>query len=378
MLEKRTLLTGSPSLVSAQFLHDAVPQQLVFTFDQDVTIASTALALDNITLTGEAQITASDWDFSYDPQTFTATFTLTDVTNPALGISGVLANGNYRAAIAYDDVTNSSNQTMASDVIFDTYYLCADFNRDRVVNSLDFNILISNFGQSGMTFAQGDANYDGTVNGLDYNILSGHFSSVINALPTGADEVSIAVLGSDSVTVTWLDSASNEAGWRIQRSTDGHTFDAYYNQQGPGADETYRSYTWSGLDDGSKYWFRVRAYGNGQDTGYTPKRSAVTVLPAPTGVTATPVSDEQALIQWQDQSGNESGFRVLASVDGESFDMFENLPSNTTSYEVPFMLSNVRYYFWVLGFNDHTASAVGEANVKLVPRVVDGSSNLSR
>jgi hypothetical protein len=44
MLEKRTLLTGSPSLVSAQFLHDALPQQLVFTFDQDVTKRGTFLS----------------------------------------------------------------------------------------------------------------------------------------------------------------------------------------------------------------------------------------------------------------------------------------------------------------------------------------------
>jgi hypothetical protein len=49
------------------------------------------------------------------------------------------------------------------------------------VNLADFNILASNFGQSGRDFTQGDLNYDGTVNLNDFNILASRFGQTLSS-----------------------------------------------------------------------------------------------------------------------------------------------------------------------------------------------------
>jgi len=57
--------------------------------------------------------------------------------------------------------------------------LGGDANRDKRVNLTEFNILASNFGQTGRNFSQGDFNYDGFVNLADFNILAGRFGTIL-------------------------------------------------------------------------------------------------------------------------------------------------------------------------------------------------------
>ncbi len=47
------------------------------------------------------------------------------------------------------------------------------------MNLSDFNVLASNFGQSGRDFSQGDFNYDGLVNLADFNILAARFGQQV-------------------------------------------------------------------------------------------------------------------------------------------------------------------------------------------------------
>ena len=66
------------------------------------------------------------------------------------------------------------------------YTLYGDANLDGTVNGGDLNTVLSNFQQTGMTWAQGDFNYDGTVNGGDLNTVLSNFQqhlSVTGAVP---------------------------------------------------------------------------------------------------------------------------------------------------------------------------------------------------
>ena len=66
------------------------------------------------------------------------------------------------------------------------YTLYGDCNLDGTVNGGDLNTVLSNFNQTGMTWAQGDFNYDGTVNGGDLNTVLSNFNqhlSVAGAVP---------------------------------------------------------------------------------------------------------------------------------------------------------------------------------------------------
>src|SRR5262249_10504478 len=68
----------------------------------------------------------------------------------------------------------------ASDTLL-RYALDGDANLDTSVNSIDFNILAANFGQTGKVWVQSDFNYDGSANSVDFNILTSNFSKTLAA-----------------------------------------------------------------------------------------------------------------------------------------------------------------------------------------------------
>ena len=54
--------------------------------------------------------------------------------------------------------------------------LPGDANGDGTVNGADLNTVLSNYDQTGMTWAHGDFNGDGTVNGADLNIVLSNYN----------------------------------------------------------------------------------------------------------------------------------------------------------------------------------------------------------
>jgi hypothetical protein len=75
---------------------------------------------------------------------------------------------------------------MAADYELEFFFLRGDANHDAIVNLRDFNILASNFGQSGRDFTQGDFNYDTVVSLADFNILAARFGTSVAPQMTGA------------------------------------------------------------------------------------------------------------------------------------------------------------------------------------------------
>jgi titin len=121
----------------------------------------------------------------------------------------------------------------------------------------------------------------------------------------------VRTVTSSSVELNWIDNVNGEQGWRVQWSFDGWTFDHYENLA---ADSTFWTHT--GLPDGTRVWYRTRAYGNGQDTAYTPKAAATTVLPAPGAAVVTALDDGRYEITFVDNSVNEGGFVVEVTGSG--------------------------------------------------------------
>lgn len=118
-------------------------------------------------------------------------------TSPTLTFTGLLANGNYRLTVAASGVTDASKVYLASDHVLDFFVLAADANRDRKVNTQDFNLLVGNFGQAGRNFAQGNFNYSGLVDSTDFAILAGNYGTVLPA-PAAAPPA-LTVVASDSL-----------------------------------------------------------------------------------------------------------------------------------------------------------------------------------
>jgi hypothetical protein len=179
----------APSVVpnSAVYAYQTSPNKLSFVFNQDV---SASLSAADVTVTRAGGSSIPLTLLSYDSSTNTATFSM----------ATPLADGDYTATIAAGGVSNAALQSMPADFTFNFFSLIGDANHDHVVNALDFNALASNYGKTGVTFANGDFNFSGSVDSLDFAALAAHFNS---SLPTPAPAGAFVALAPQYPQPAW-------------------------------------------------------------------------------------------------------------------------------------------------------------------------------
>jgi hypothetical protein len=287
-----------------------------------------------------------------------AKFTFTGFQHPSSVRPNILPNANYRASISKQDVQNGSDQ-MAADAVADFFVLAADANRSRNVNLQDFNVLAANYGQSGRTFSQGNYDYDpdGNVDDLDYGVLKAHFGLTMPVPPSGPNEIMVTARALPDLRfdLAWIDGVTGETGWRVQYSLSGQFDDLVYLPDLPTNSTGTTSPT---FPDGTRVWWRSRAFGNGQDTAYSPKRYATTPLPAPTGVSALPINGNQVRVTWTDASQNESEFQIFQSSSPTGgFAQIGTAPRNATEFFAPIPDPPGQRYYYVRAHNDVIDSA---------------------
>jgi len=90
------------------------------------------------------------------------------------------------------------------------------------------------------------------------------FQVVSGTGPAAPSELAAAVVSSSQITLSWTDNASNENGFKIERSLDGIS---YAQLATVGAD--VQAYTDSGLAASTLYCYCVRAYNAAGDSGYS-------------------------------------------------------------------------------------------------------------
>jgi hypothetical protein len=142
----------------------------------------------------------------------------------------------------------------------------------------------------------------------------------------------ITAIAATQLTVQWGDNNSNESGFKIERSLTGAT--PWSQIATVGANVT--TYTHSGLQCGTPYYYRVRAYTGSNNSAYSTSVNATTTIcppAAPTLLAATAISATQISLSWQDNSSNESGIKVERSPDGVSgWTLLTTVGANVTGY----------------------------------------------
>ncbi|WP_428655570.1 fibronectin type III domain-containing protein [Runella sp.] len=195
----------------------------------------------------------------------------------------------------------------------------------------------------------------------------------IPRLPTA---LTAAASSSSQINLSWTDNSGDEAGFELERSTDGVNFGKI---QDIAANAT--SFSNTGLNASTKYYYRIRAVNSAGPSPYSNIADATTQAPpivipqAPGSLSASAASSNQINLVWSDNSNNETGFELERSTDGINFGKIQDVAANTTTFSNIGLNASTKYYYRIRSKNtagnsaySNTADATTQAPPVTIPQ----------
>ena len=204
------------------------------------------------------------------------------------------------------------------------------------------------------------------------------YSNVPSATTTGAPaaptNLTATAVSSDRINLTWTDNATNEVGFKLERSIDGVNFSQIAS---PAANTT--SYANTGLTSSTTYHYRIRAYDGPNYSEFSNVASATTQATptAPSNLAATAISSSKVNLTWTDNASGETGFKIERSTDGTTFTALASLLANTTSYQAGNLNASTTYHFRVRAYNGTNASSYSNVAAATTQPAPAAPSNLT-
>lgn len=159
--------------------------------------------------------------------------------------------------------------------------------------------------------------------------------------------------GTSEINLLWTDNASDENGFKVERSADGVVFAEAGTT--PADDTGYADF---GLSPETTYWYRVRAWNASGDSAYSNVAVATTDAPppptlplAPSSLVASALGSSSASLVWQDNSNNEDDFEIARSTDGINFSSLVVLGAGTEGYTDIGLTAATAYWYQVRARN---------------------------
>ena len=213
---------------------------------------------------------------------------------------------------------------------------------------------------AGITYSYRIRAYEGTNN----STFSNTASATTTGAPAAPSNLTATAVSSSRINLAWTDNATNEAGFKLERSTDGVNF-----TQVAILTANVTSYANTSLTASTTYIYRVRAYEGTNNSAFSNTATATTQAPpnAPTNLTATALNGKKIKLTWTDNATNEGGFKLERSTDGVSFTQLGIFGPNTTAYTNAGLTAGVTYYYRVLAYdgpNNSAYSNVASATAK--------------
>lgn len=169
----------------------------------------------------------------------------------------------------------------------------------------------------------------------------------------------------DQIDLSWTDNSDNESSFLIERSTDGSNFSSLGSV---GSNTT--SYSDTTVAENTSYWYRVKATNSGGDSGYTNTANATApVCPAnppaaPSGLQAKSKGKSKISLSWNDNSNNESGFRIYRGLSSGNLSLLATVSANTGAYDDVTVSSKTTYYYKVCAYNGDGEACSSEASAR--------------
>ena len=168
---------------------------------------------------------------------------------------------------------------------------------------------------------------------------------------------------SNTARVQWNDVSNNESGFIIERSLDNRG----WTEVGRVGSNVV-SYTATGLNARTKYYFRVKSFNAAGTSTASPVEDATTqqgtttVKPAVvTGVSVTASGARSATVRWNDVS-NESGYRVQRSTNNSNYSDVGTVSANVTTWGDNSLSASTRYYYRIQAYNSAGTSTSSVSN----------------
>lgn len=179
------------------------------------------------------------------------------------------------------------------------------------------------------------------------------------ALP-GAPSDLIAVLsGNQAVELSWADNSQDESSFVLQRSFS--EVSGFATIATLPANTTL--FTDEDISSATTYYYRIKALNAAGSSEWSNTVSVTTTLAlpnAPSGVEAKAAGCRTIILNWNDNSDNESSFELSRSLTANgTYANVATLPANTTTYTNTSLSLGKRYYYKVTALNSSGTSAPG-------------------
>jgi hypothetical protein len=205
----------------------------------------------------------------------------------------------------------------------------------------------------------GDSNYSNEASAATQNCPL--------TAPIAPSNLSATAASSSQINLSWQDKSDDEEGFKIEQRVGTSGF---YSQIGT-VSAGVLTFQITGLTCATIYYYRVRANNSAGDSDYSNEANAPTsacpaeVPTAPSGITATAISETQAFIYWQDESDNEEGFKVERKLgSGGTYAEVGTSGTGITSYRDSGLACASTYYYRVRAYNGTgNSSYSGEVSV---------------
>jgi titin len=179
--------------------------------------------------------------------------------------------------------------------------------------------------------------------------------------PVAPGGLAATTVSKNQIDLVWVDSSNNENGFKIERKS--NLAATYTEIATVGANVT--SYSSLGLNPNTAYFYRIRAYNTGGNSPYSNVAGATT-LPnppnAPSGLSATAVSNKRIDLAWQDNAGNELGFIIERKIGAAgAYAVIDTVGANVKTYASLGLAANTEYFYQVRAYNAGGNSAYSNA-----------------
>ncbi len=170
------------------------------------------------------------------------------------------------------------------------------------------------------------------------------------------------VVSDTKMILTWEDNSTDETGFVVERKIGA---DGIWTEIARLSANT-KSYTLSGLNPYTQYFFRIKAYSSKYNSNsYSNEIEVSTGIPkSPSNLELIAESSSRIILTWTDNSTNEQGF-IIERMGGGSpnYQRIAYVDANVTTYTDTGLKPGTRYYYRVKACNKSGTSSASTANI---------------